>query len=236
MRDEKWIVPACLLTFFACAVAAWFDDQHGAAYLFLCIVGVCLFLAGYGRYRQISNADSGPLDPSHVWQTTSSTHSGEVETFRYSPGTITFIQVIAWLSTLVAPIIYLISSPRPVGVDLIWLGLFGAAFFACFYLGFLACKAYSVDIQADAIVIHGLIKSRAYNFSSFGKVALLESGGRGAKYVLAMYDKADRVLCQVDTGIDNFEQFVALMKKRSFEKGVPYRYRNMWGSWTSNPK
>jgi len=108
----------------------------------------------------------------------------------------------------------------------------GVCFFLCFYLGYLACKAYSVEVQAEAVVVHGLIKSRTYSFSSMGAISLLEGGGRGPRYVLALYDKANKQLRLIGDGVANFEGLVALMKKRSFEEGISYRFRDRWGCWS----
>lgn len=233
MGNGKWVTPACILTFCLCAVGAWFDGQQSAAYLFACLVGFFLLLAVYARYRRKITPDSGPIDPSNDWHSDGEASAGEVGTFRYSPGTLLFVRGFAWLSTLLVPVIYVLSSPRPTGLQLIGLVLFGVTVFAGCYAGFLACNAFSIDVQAGAVVVNKLIKSRTYKFSSMGMVALLDcGGGRGPKYVLALYDKANRALWQIDTGIDEFEQFVALMKKRCFEEGVSYRYRDKWGCWT----
>ena len=40
------------------------------------------------------------------------------------------------------------------------------------------------------------------------------------------------MLWKIDDGFDGFQKYVTLMKKRCFEQGIPYRYRDMWGSWT----
>lgn len=233
MGAGKWVVPACVLFFCLCAAGAWRDDQQGASYLFIAFAAGSLALVGYGRYKKRATADSGPFDPSSDWPSSDDISAGELGTFRYSQGTLLFVRTAAWLSISLAPIIYVASSPKPEGVSLAGLFLFGAVVFTGFYLAYLACRAYSIDVQADAIVVNRLGRCSAYKFSSLGMVALLDGGGgRGARYVLAVYDKADRVLWKIDSGFDGFQKYVVLMKKRCFEEGVAYRYRDMWGNWT----
>lgn len=232
MGSGNWITPAAILTFCACAAGAWLSDQRGAAFLFLVLVAFFLILAGYGRYRRAAASETGPADPSREWKAPGGFRAGEVGVFRYSPGALKVMKVISALSTLFSPIIFLASSPRPSGIDLIGLSAFGVCFFMCFYLAYLACKAYSIDVQSEAVVVHGLIKSHTYSFSSIGAISLLEGSGRGPKYVLALYDKANKQLRLISDGVDNFDQLVALIKKRSFEEGIPYRFRDMWGRWS----
>lgn len=233
MGAEKWVTPVCVLFFCLFAVGAWRADQQGAAYLFMVFVAGSLVLIAYGRYKRKTTAESDLFDPSNDWPTSADTHAGETGTFKYSRGSLILIKTIAWLSTLFMPVIFLVSSPRPEGIALFGIVLLGTAIFAALYLAFLACRAYSIDVQADTVVVNKLTGSRAYKFSSLGMVALLDSGGgRGAQYVLAVYDKTDRMLWKMDSGFDSFQSYVTLMKKRCFEQGITYRYRDMWGSWT----
>jgi hypothetical protein len=231
MRVEKWGFSAGILFFCLCAVEAWRDGQPGAAFLFIGFVACILVLAGYGLYRKKITASCGPFDPSSNWLPSGNTRAGEVGTFRYSRVDLLLTKAAAWLSTPLAPAIYLVP-PRPEGVELMSLILFGTSIFTALYLMYLARKAYSIEIQADAVVVNELERSRAYKFSSFGMVALLDTGGKGTRYVLAVYDKADRVLWKIGDGMDGFQRYVTLMKKRCFEEGITYRYRDMWGSWT----
>lgn len=234
MGSGKWIVPASILVFCLCAVGAWLDDQQGAAYLFVAIVAGSLAMVGCARYKRKITASSGPVDPSYDWPSSNDAGAGETGTFKYSPGTLVFLRALAWVSSLFAPVIYLVSSPRPKGVYLVVLALIGTISFAAIYLTFLACRAYSIDVQADGVVVNKLMRARAYKFSTLAMVALLDcGGGRGPKYVLVVYDKADRVLWKVDDSLDGFQKCVTLMKKRCLEEGITYRYRDMWGSWTS---
>jgi hypothetical protein len=197
------------------------------------IVAGSLALVGYSRYKRKTSAGSGPVDPSYDWPSSDYAGAEETGTFKYSRGTLMFLRAAVWASSLFAPVIYLVSSPRPKGAELAVVVLFGAAIFVAFYLAFLACRAYFIDVQVDGVVVNRLIGTRAYEFSTIGMVALLDSGGgRGPKYVLAVYDKADRMLWKIDDGFDGFQKYVTLMKKRCFEQGIPYRYRDMWGSWT----
>ena len=232
MESGKWITLAASLTFFACAAGAWINGQQGAAFLLLGLVIPLLILDGYGRYRRAAAPGAGPADPSREWKTAGGSCAGEVGVFRYSQGALNLMKVLVALSALFAPVIYLASSPRPTGTGLIGLSALGVCFFLCFYLGYLACKAYSVEVQAEAVVVHGLIKSRTYSFSSMGAISLLEGGGRGPRYVLALYDKANKQLRLIGDGVANFEGLVALMKKRSFEEGISYRFRDRWGCWS----
>lgn len=233
MKSGNWVMAACILFFCLCAAGAWLDDQQGAAYLFMVFVAGSLALVGFARYKRKTTATTGPVDPSYDWPSSNDARACETGTFRYSQGTLTFLRATAWISTLVAPVIYLVSSPRPSGTDLVVLVLIGTAIFAVIYLVFLACRSYSIDVQADGVVVTKLTGARTYKFSMLGMVALLDcGGGRGPRYVLAVYDKANRMLWKIDDGFDGFQKYVTLMKKRCFEQGVTYRYRDMWGSWT----
>ena len=157
MGSGNWITPAAILTFCACAASAWLSDQRGAAFLFLALVAFFLILAAYGRYRRAATSETGPADPPRKWKAPDGSEAGE-GVFRYSLRAP--MKVISALSTLFAPIFFLASSPRPGGTDLIGLSAFEVCFFMCFYLAYLACKAYSLDVQAEVVVIHGFRPSK----------------------------------------------------------------------------
>jgi hypothetical protein len=137
------------------------------------------------------------------------------------------------LPVLAGPAIYILSSPRPTGSDLAGLGAFEVLVVLAFYGAYRACVQYSIEVAPDSILVGGLFRKRVFPFSSLGKVALLESGGRGPRYVLALYDKRERQLCTLSNGVEGFEEMVALIKERAFAAGTPYRYRDMWGCWTT---
>lgn len=153
--------------------------------------------------------------------------------FRYSRTTLVVLGWFSPLPTLVGPAIYFLSSPRPTGGDLAGLGALEVVAVLAFYGAYRACATYLVEVTPDSIKVNGLLRQREFRFSSLGKVALLEGGGRGPNYVLALYDKKDRPICKISSEVEQFEEMVALVKEHAFAAGTPYRYRDMWGSWTT---
>lgn len=210
------------------------SEQPGAGYLFIALLGFFVALFLYQAYRRKKTAAEGPPDPSAYWRAGTEPRGGRgVTSFGYSRGTLVFLRYFTLLPLLFGPAIYLLSSPRPTGVDLLGLAGFEIFVVLAFYMGYRACVAYSIKVTPDSILINGLFRQREFLFSSLGKVALLEGGGRGPRYVLALYDQKEKQLCALSNGVERFEEMVALIKEAAFAAGTPYRYRDMWGCWTT---
>ena len=234
MNSEKVVPAICIIGLGGAGVIAWFDGQQGVSYAFLAFAACFLLGISYEVYRRRSMPAGGPPDPSAQWSRNSgAAHNARTAVFAYSRTTLVVLRWLAPLPALVGPAIYFLSSPRPIGGDLIGLGVFEILFVLAFYAAYRACAAYSIEVRPDSIRVDGFFRANEIPFSSLGKVALLENGGRGPRYVLALYDKQEKQMCLLSNGVEGFEEMVALIKERAFAAGTPYRYRDMWGCWTT---
>ncbi len=68
MESEKWVMPACTLSFCLCAAGAWLDDQQGAAYLFMVFVASSLAVVRM-VVAQRAISWKGQISASDPWQT-----------------------------------------------------------------------------------------------------------------------------------------------------------------------
>jgi hypothetical protein len=224
----------CIMGFVGAGVAAYASGQQQASYLFMAMVVVFMAIFIYQEYRQRTAPGGGPPDPSGQWSVQVNPKGDETAaTFRYPKDTLAVLRYFVAGTSLLGPAIYLMASPRPEGVGLVGLAIFEIIVVAAFYTGYRACVAYAIEVGNDSITASGLFRNRQFRFDSLGKIALLEGGGRGSKYVLALYDKKDRQLCRFGDSLEGFERLVTLVKERAFAEGTPYRYRDMWGCWTS---
>lgn len=234
MTSEKWLFAFCLISFSGAGVIAWLDGQQGAGYVFFALVGLFLLGFSYQVYRQRTVPEGGPPDPSAQWSRRSrAAHIEQAASFTYSKAALIALRCSVFLSALFLPAIYFLSSPRPTGDDLAGLGVIEVLIVLAVYGAYRACAACSIEVTPDAIRIKGLFRQREFLFSSLGQIALLEAGGRGPRYALALYDKSEKPICKIDTQVEGFEEMVALIKERAFAAGTPYRYRDMWGCWTN---
>ena len=231
--SDRFASIAGFIAFGALALGAYFQGDRQAFVLALLLIGFSCCLIAYQWFRQRKTLSGGPPDPSMHWGTNESRPDSNVQVFRYSPGTILTVRIIAMLMLLPGFVVYAVAKPRPIGTELIVFIVFWAVFFGVFFLGYEACKRYVVEVSRVEIVHYRLRAPIRYPFSSLGSVALLESGGRGAKYVLALFDQRGRQVDQFGDALDGFNEMVALVKQRAAEAGVKYRYRDMWGSWTA---
>jgi hypothetical protein len=211
------------------------QGQRGASVLSLILLAFFCGLFAYQRYRQRAAPPGGPPDPSAHWIAGDNRRSNEVMVFRYSPGSIKAVRIVMLLSLLPGFIIYAVSRSRPVGAELGFFIPFFVALFGVAYLAYKACEKYAVEVNDTEIVHYRLRAPLKYPFASLGSVALLEGGGRGPKYVLALFDQKGKCMDQFADTLDGFNELVALVKRRAAEVGVKYRYRDMWGSWTHTP-
>ena len=234
MASEKWIVTLVLVGLTGAGVASWLSGQQSAGYIFFALAGFQLLGLAFQAYQQRTAPASGPPDPSAQWSRNARTSHGERATsFRYSKGTLVLLRRIALLSSLTGPAIYFLSFPRPTAGDLAGLAAVEVLVVLAFYGGYRACAAYLIEVTPDSIRVSGLFRQREFPFSSLGKIALLEGGGRGPLYVLALCDMKERQVCSLSGGVERFEEMVALIKEYAFAAGTPYRYRDIWGRWTS---
>lgn len=234
MSSEKLLSGVGLAAFVGAGVVAWMSGQQDAGYLFFALVGIFVVGFLYQAYRHRSAPKEGPPDPSSRWSTNVEANDWDRATsFTYSRGLLAALRYFVLLPALIGPAIYFLSSPRPAGAGLAGLAAFEVLVVLAFYIGYRACAAYSIEVTGDAITVISLFRKREFHFSSLGKVALLEGGGRGPRYVLALYDREGQQACLLSDGVDGFEQMVALVKEYAFASGTPYRYRDMWGCWTT---
>ncbi|CAJ3476609.1 Uncharacterised protein [Burkholderia pseudomallei] len=230
--SDRFVLISAFVTFGALGVGSYLQGDQVAWILILLLLGCFLVLFAYQLYRRRQTPAEGPPDPSANWMSVDRRPTGEAHVFRYSRGTISMLRIILLGSLLPGLIIYSVAKPRPAGMELYWFVAIWICFFGTFFLGFIACQKYGVEVTDTEIVHHRIRSPRRYPFSSLGSVALLEGGGRGAKYVLALFDKRGKVLDQFADTLEHFEELVALVKTRAEAAGVNYRYRDMWGSWT----
>lgn len=232
--SERWLSAACLAVFGVAGIMAWLEGQHGAGYGFFALEGLFLLGFSYQVYRQRNTPEGGPPDPSEQWSRNSgAAHNERTKAFAYSRTILAVLRWFAPLSALFGPVIYFLSFPRPTGGDFIGLAAFEILVVLAFYVAYRACATYSIEVAPDSIKVNGLFRQKDFPFSLLGKVALLESGGRGPRYVLALYDKREKQICLLSNGVEGFEEMVALIKERAFAACTPYRYRDMWGCWTT---
>ena len=232
--SDKFGSIAGFIAFGALALGAYFQGDRQTFVLALLVIGFFCCLFAYQWFRQRETPSGGPPDPSMHWGSNESRRDGDIRVFRYSPGTIFTVRIIALLMLLPCFVVYTVTKPHPVGTELFVFIVFWTAFFSVFFLSYEACKKYAVEISNVEIVHYRFRTPLRYPFSSLGSVALLDSGGgRGAKYVLALFDQRGRKVDQFADTLDGFNEMVALVKQRAAEAGVKYRYRDMWGSWTS---
>lgn len=204
-----------------------------SAFLFLGLASLLFALFVYSLFRQRRAAPEGPPDPSTQWRLAAGIADGGESMFRYSSGSIWAVRIVALISLLLGPAIYLASSPRPLGGELYGIGVFWTLLSGASFLAVRACERFGVEVTHIEIVHHRLRSSLTHSFQALGNIALLEGSGRGPSYVLALYDPQGRRVDQFPSTLDGFENLVALVKVRAFEFGLKYRYRDMWGSWTT---
>lgn len=232
--SEKWLSALCVTGLGGAGVVAWLEGQRSAGYLFFALAGLILLVFAYQAYRQRTTPAGGPPDPSVQWSGNfGADHNDRTVTFRYSKATLVLMRCIVFLSALSGPAIYFLSSPRPAGNDLAALGAFEVLLVLAFYGAYRACATYWIEVAPDIIRVNGLFRQRAFPFSSLGKVALLEGGGRGPRYVVALYDRQEKPVRKLSSEVAGFEEMVALIRERAFAAGTPYCYRDKWGCWTT---
>lgn len=205
----------------------------GSGFLFLGLAALLFALFVYGLLRQRRVSPEGPPDPSTQWRSAARISGRDDCMFRYSSGSIWAVRIVALISLLFGPAIYFASSPRPSGSELYGIGTFCVLFSGAFFLGVRACERFGIEVTRTGIVHHRLRSPLTHSFQALGSIALLEGSGRGPSYVLALYDTQGRCVDQFPSTLDGFENLVALVKERALEFGLKYRYRDMWGSWTT---
>ena len=199
---------------------------------FLGLTAVFIGLAVFGAIHRRRVAPEGPADPSAAWRLAGCADQ-RVHAFAYSRGTIWTARACGALSLLAGPAIYLASGPRAAGTNLWWLAAFVLVFNSAFLLMVLACERYRVEVGPSGIVHYRLRPPLQHAFATLGSLALLEGGGRGSAYVLALYDKQGRCVDTFGDTLEGFTELTALVKEYAFAAGVTFRYRDMWGAWTS---
>lgn len=207
-------------------------NGDSSGFLFLGLAAILFALFVYGLFRQRRVAAEGPPDPSTQWRLAVGAADRDKCTFHYSRGTIRGVRLCALISLLWGPAIYFASSPRPAGSELYGIVAFCMLVSGMFFLWVRACQRFAVEVTRTGIIHHRLRSPLMHSFEGLGSIALLEGGGRGAEYVLALYDPRGRRVDQFASTLDGFEGLVALVKERAFEAGLTFRYRDMWGSWT----
>lgn len=221
----------CLVGF--TGLGAWrYRAGDGSAPLFFGLLGVFLALFVYGVIHKRRLSVDGPPDPSALWRPSAGAAEASQRLYRYSRGTILAARICAWSSTLFGFVVYAASQPGPSGLALGAFILLWVVFSGCFFVALEACKRYAVEVTHTEIVHHRLRKPLRHAFRDLGSIALLQGGGRGSHFVLALYDQRGRCVDKFADTLEGFEVLVALVKARAFEIGLPYHYRDMWGAWT----
>lgn len=231
MSAERWIF-ALLPLLALCSLGAWRSLQgDDAGFLLLALMAVVIGLGVVAFVHRRRLPKAGPPDPSVSWPLTRPA-DGTVYGFVYPRGVIWVARGVFGMSVLATPLIYGAGVYRPVGADFWWMVVVAVALNGVVLLWAVACERYRVEVGAEGLVHHRLRRPLRHPFAALGSVALLQGGGRGSMYVLALYDKRG---CCVDTFADTLEGFtdlVALTKEYAFAAGVAYRYRDKWGAWT----
>ena len=231
MSVERWIF-AMLPLLALGSLGAWLSlrgDDAGFIVLTLTAVLIGLDVVGFVHRHRVP--PQGPPDPSAAWRLTRPADGG-VYGFAYSRGTLWLARGIFGVSLLALPLIYLTGGFRPGGAELWWMAVFAAVFNGGFLLATLACERYRVEVSAEGLVHYRLRRPLRYPFAALGSVALLQGGGRGPAYVLALYDKQGRCIDTFADTLEGFTDLVTLTKAYAFAAGVAYRYRDRWGAWT----
>lgn len=228
---KRWIF-AVLPLLSLCSLGAWRSlqgDDAGFLLLGLAAVAIGLGAVAFVHRRRLPRA--GPPDPSVSWPLTMPA-DGAVYGFVYPRGVIWVARGVFGMSVLAMPMIYATGNYRPVGADFWWMVVFAAVSSVGFLLWTLACERYRVEVGAEGLIHYRLRRPLRHPFEAMGSVALLQGGGRGSMYVLALYDKRGRCIDTFADTLEGFTDLVALTKEYAFAAGVPYRYRDRWGAWT----
>lgn len=216
-----------------CGLGAWaYHDGDGSAPVIFAMIAIFAALFVYGLIHKRGMPDVGPPDPSAQWRLSAGAADEAEWVYRYSRGMIVIVQVCAWSSVLLGLAVYVLSRPGFSGVERYTFALPWIGFSSCFFVAVEACKRYAVEVTHTEIVHHRVRKSLRFAYQNLGSVALLQGSGRGAQYVLAIFDTQGRCVDQFANTLDDFEGLVALVKLRAFEVGLPYSYRDRWGAWT----
>jgi hypothetical protein len=231
MSVERWIF-AVLSLMALCSWGAWRSlrgDDAGFLLLALVAVVMGIWVVAFVHHRRLPKA--GPSDPSASWPLTKPA-DGTVYGFAYPRGAIWVARGVFGMSLLAVSLIYLTGTYRPVGADFWWMVVFAVVSNGGFLLWILAFERYRVEVGADGLVHYRLRRSLRHPFATLGSVALLQGGGRGSMYVLALYDKRGRCIDTFADTLESFTDLVTLTKEYAFAAGVAYRYRDKWGAWT----
>lgn len=231
MSVERWIF-AVLPLMALCSWGAWRSlrgDDAGFLLLALAAVVIGVWVVAFVHRRRLRKA--GPHDPSVSWPLTRPA-DGSVYGFAYPRGAIWVARGVFGMNVLAMPLIYWTGTYRPVGAHFWWMVVFAVVSSGGFLLWTVACKRYRVEVGAEGFVHYRLRRPLRHPFAALGSVALLQGGGRGAMYVLALYDKRGRCIDTFADTLEGFTELVALTKEYAFAAGVAYRYRDKWGAWT----
>ena len=230
IRDNFLVVLSVGVVVGLGAWACRIGDPSAPLFFAMGVFFVAIFVYGLVHKRRMPV--DGPPDPSLQWRLPAGAADEGDRMYRYSKGTILAIWICAWASVLLGVVVYVLSRPGPSGTELYTFALFWIVISGCFFVVVVACKRYAVEVTHTEIVHHRLRGSLRYAYRDLGSIALLQGSGRGAQYVLAIYDPCGRCVDQFANTLDDFEDLVALVKVRAFEVSLPYRYRDMWGAWT----
>jgi hypothetical protein len=177
----------------------------------------------------------GPSDPSLIWRNNvTSSDEGSLQVFRYTAALFTILLVVTFLSPIPAVLGYATSRNSPEGLSLylfILAGLIPPVWLLYLYKRY---KAFAVEVHNSYLLIQGLREPRRIDFSTVTKVTLVQGGGRGAPYVLSLFDvSGHKLISFTPPSIDNFEKLTVLIKGRAMAEGAKYRYCDVWGNWTA---
>jgi hypothetical protein len=142
--------------------------------------------------------------------------------------------VVTFLSPIPAVLGYATSRSSPEGLSLylfILAGLIPPIWLLYLYKHY---KAFAVEVHDSYLLIQGLREPRRIDFSAVANVTLIQGGGRGAPYVLSLFDvSGHKLISFTPPSIDNFEKLTVLIKGRAMAESAKYRYCDVWGNWTA---
>jgi len=99
-----------------------------------------------------------------------------------------------------------------------------------FAWGYLYYRKFYIVISGDAVCVGGLSGTREATLTDVTRFALIE-GGKGGRE-LSVYDGRGALILKASSTIQDFDDLVAVIRRRIRGHKVLYEYRDKWGKWT----
>ena len=150
--------------------------------------------------------------------------------FRYPETVVRFVFALATVvPTGGAIAIYWSFGRRPQGLGLVvFFGFFGALLMG-FLTTYIYLKRFMISVRGDLLSVRGF-RTKVARMSGIRRLVMIE-GGRGGQQISA-YGEHNAAVMKADSGIQDFWELVALLKKHAKGHGVAYEQRDRWGRWT----